>query len=320
MSIVCTGSVAYDYLMKFPGYFKDHILTDKLESLSLSFLVESLTKVRGGIAPNIAYTLALLGSEKPVVFATVGEDFEDYRIWLNDHDVDTSYVKKIEGVFTASFFANTDKANSQIASFYPGAMTYARDYSLEVLDFKPDLVVISPNDPGAMNRYVEECGQLNLPYLYDPSQQIVRMSAEEIRRGVEGAYSLFVNEYEYQLLQNHTGLTQAEILSIVKFLVVTLGEKGAKIFADGKEYFVPAFPVENIVDPTGVGDAFRGGFLRGFELGFSWELCGKIGSLSAAYCLEQNGTQAHHYSVEEFVSRFRQFYEDDGALDKLLQK
>ena len=320
MSIVCTGSVAYDYLMKFPGYFKDHILTDKLESLSLSFLVESLTKVRGGIAPNIAYTLALLGSEKPVVFATVGEDFEDYRIWLNDHHVDTSYVKKIEGVFTASFFANTDKANSQIASFYPGAMTYASDYSLEVLDFKPDLVVISPNDPEAMNRYVEECGQLNLPYLYDPSQQIVRMSAEEIRRGVEGAYSLFVNEYEYQLLQNHTGLTQAEILSIVKFLVVTLGEKGAKIFADGKEYFVPAFPVENIVDPTGVGDAFRGGFLRGFELGFSWELCGKIGSLSAAYCLEQNGTQAHHYSVEEFVSRFRQFYEDDGALNKLLQK
>ncbi len=199
-------------------------------------------------------------------------------------------------------------------------MTFARDYSLSVLDFIPSLVVISPNDPEAMNRYVEECGEMKIPYLFDPSQQIVRMSPEEIRKGVEGANSLFVNEYEYQLLQKHTGLSQIDILDIVKFLVVTLGEKGAKIYAGGEEIFVPAFPVENIVDPTGVGDAFRGGFLRGYEEGFSWELCGKIGSLSAAYCLEQNGTQAHHYSVEEFVSRFRQFYEDDGALDKLIQK
>lgn len=320
MSIVCTGSVAYDYLMKFPGYFKEHILTDNLESLSLSFLVESLTKVRGGIAPNIAYTLALLGSKNPIIFATVGEDFEEYRLWLEENRVDTSYIKKIEGVFTASFFANTDLANSQIASFYPGAMTYARDYSLKELGFKPELVVISPNDPDAMNRYVEECGQLDIPYLYDPSQQIVRMSSDEIKKGVEGAYSLFVNEYEYQLLQKHTGFTQNDILDIVKFLVVTLGDKGAKIFADNQEYFVPAFPVENIIDPTGVGDAFRGGFLRGFEEGYSWELCGKIGSLSAAYCLEQNGTQAHHYSIEEFIKRFREFNDDDGALDALMKK
>ena len=320
MSIVCTGSVAYDYLMKFPGYFKEHILTDNLESLSLSFLVESLTKVRGGIAPNIAYTLALLGSENPIVFATVGEDFEDYRLWLEEHRVNTRYIKKIEGIFTASFFANTDLANSQIASFFPGAMTNARDYSLRELGFKPELVVISPNDPDAMNRYVDECGQLGIPYLYDPSQQIVRMSSDEIKKGVEGAYSLFVNEYEYQLLQKHTGFTQNDIIEIVKFLVVTLGDKGAKILADGQEYLVPAFPVENIVDPTGVGDAFRGGFLRGYEEGFSWELCGKIGSLSAAYCLEQNGTQAHQYTVNEFISRFRLHYDDDGALDQLIKQ
>lgn len=318
MSIVCTGSVAYDYLMKFPGYFKDHILTDNLSSLSLSFLVESLTKVRGGIAPNIAYTLALLGSKNPIVFATVGVDFDDYRSWLDERGVDTTYIKKIEGVFTASFFANTDKANSQIASFYPGAMTDARDYSLKVLDFIPKLVVISPNDPDAMNRYVKECREMNLPYLYDPSQQIVRMNSEDIRKGVEGAYALCVNEYEYQLLQKHTGFSQEDILNIVSFLVVTLGAQGAKIFADGKEYYVPAFPVDTIVDPTGVGDAFRGGFLRGYELGFSWELCGKIGSLSAAYCLEQNGTQAHHYTIEEFISRFQDYYGEDENL-KLLK-
>jgi len=320
MSIVCTGSVAYDYLMKFPGYFKDHILPDNLESLSLSFLVESMTKVRGGIAPNIAYTLALLGSDKPVVFATVGEDFEDYRIWLHNHKVETKYIKKIDGVFTASFFANTDKANSQIASFYPGAMTFAREYSLKELDFIPELVVISPNDPMAMNLYVDECTQMKIPYLFDPSQQIVRMSPDEIRNGVEGAYSLFVNEYEYQLLQKHTGLSQDKILNIVKFLVVTLGNKGAVIYADDHEYVVPAFPVKNIVDPTGVGDAFRGGFLRGYQENFSWELCGKIGSLSAAYCLEQNGTQSHHYSVEEFVKRFRLHYDDNGELDQIINK
>ena len=320
MSIVCTGSVAYDYLMKFPGYFKDHILPDNLETLSLSFLVDSMTKVRGGVAPNIAFTLAMLGSEKPVVFATVGEDFEEYRLWLESHKVETKFIKKIDGVFTASFFANTDKANSQIASFYTGAMTYARDYSIKELDFLPELVVISPNDPMAMNRYVDECTQMNIPYVYDPSQQIVRMSSEDIRNGVEGAYSLFVNEYEYQLLQKHTGLNQDDILKIVKFLVVTLGEKGAKIYADDHEYCVPAFPVENIVDPTGVGDAFRGGFLRGYQEKFPWELCGKIGTLSAAYCLEQNGTQAHHYSVEEFVNRFRSHYGDNTKLDQILKK
>lgn len=320
MSIVCTGSVAYDYLMKFPGYFKDHILSNNLETLSLSFLVDSMTKVRGGVAPNIAYTLALLGSEKPVVFATVGEDFEEYRLWLESHKVETKFIKKIDGVFTASFFANTDKANSQIASFYTGAMTNARDYSLCELDFQPELVVISPNDPMAMNRYVEECTQMNIPYLYDPSQQIVRMSSEEIRKGVEGAYSLFVNDYEYQLLQKHTGLNQDDILKIVKLLVVTLGEQGAKIYADDQAYYVPAFPVNNIVDPTGVGDAFRGGFLRGYQEKFSWDLCGKIGTLSAAYCLEQNGTQSHYYSVEEFVNRFRLHYGDNTDLDQILNK
>jgi adenosine kinase len=241
-------------------------------------------------------------------------------LWLESHKVETKFIKKIDGVFTASFFANTDKANSQIASFYTGAMTYARDYSIKELDFLPELVVISPNDPMAMNRYVDECTQMNIPYVYDPSQQIVRMSSEDIRNGVEGAYSLFVNEYEYQLLQKHTGLNQDDILKIVKFLVVTLGEKGAKIYADDHEYCVPAFPVENIVDPTGVGDAFRGGFLRGYQEKFPWELCGKIGTLSAAYCLEQNGTQAHHYSVEEFVNRFRSHYGDNTELDQILNK
>ena len=318
MSIVCTGSVAFDYLMTFPGYFKDHILPENIECLSLSFLVNSLSRYRGGIAPNIAYTLALLG-DKPKIFATVGEDFEEYRVWLEKHGVDTRYAKVVPGVFTASFFASTDLSNSQIANFYPGAMEYARDFSLSELEGdKPDLVDISPNDPEAMNRYVTECGEMGIPYLYDPSQQIVRMSGEDIRRGVEGAYSLFVNEYEFGLLQKHTGLSKEDILQHVNFLVVTLGKKGSMIYAEGREIFVPVMPVEAIVDPTGVGDAFRGGFLRGYNLNLDWETCGKMGSLAAAYCLEQKGTQSHFYTPEQFVARYRESFDDQGVLDVLL--
>ena len=183
MRIVCTGSVAYDYLMSFPGYFKDHILPDRLDSISLSFLVDTMVKQRGGVAPNIAYTLALLGG-KPVLMATVGEDFSDYRQWLEDNGVDTCGVKVIAGKYTASFFANTDLTNAQIASFYTGAMADASSLKVsELPGKKPDLVVISPNDPVAMENYPRECKQLGIPYLYDPSQQIVRMDSDAIREG-----------------------------------------------------------------------------------------------------------------------------------------
>ncbi len=306
MAIVCTGSIAYDYIMKFPGYFKDHILPESIENISLSFLVESLTRVRGGIAPNIAYTLALLGEHKPVVMATVGEDFSEYKTWLDQNGVETQYIRTVAGDFTASFFANTDLANSQIASFYPGAMTFARDYSLIELGFRPEFVIISPNDPLAMLRYVEECLSLGIPYFYDPSQQIVRMNGDDIRRGVEGAYALFVNEYEFQLILKHTGLKESEIINKVKFLVVTQGEKGSLIFSDNQIFHVPAASVQQIVDPTGVGDAYRGGFIRGYHLGLGWETCGRMGAVAAAYCLEGKGPQSHRYTLEQFQERFVQ--------------
>ncbi len=318
MTIVITGSIAYDYLMTFPGYFKDHIIPDRLDTISLSFLVDNMVRQRGGIAPNIAYTLALLG-DKPVVFGTAGQDFEDYNNWLVQNGVDTRYIRRIPDVFTASYFANTDLANNQICSFYTGAMALSRDYSLnDYRDGKPALVVISPNDPLAMDRYVAECKELAIPYLYDPSQQIARSSAEELCRGLEKAYGLFVNEYEWELLQKHTGMSVQQILSSIELVVVTLGAKGAAIYKNGKEILVPSVPVDEIVDPTGVGDAFRGGFLRGWELGLDWEVCGKMGSLAAAYCLEQRGTQAHHYTVGEFMQRYRKNFDDQGALNALL--
>lgn len=318
MSIVCTGSIAYDYLMTFPGYFRDHILPERLDKISLSFLVDSMVRQRGGTGPNIAYTLALLG-EHPLLVGTVGEDFTDYRVWLESKGVDTRFVREIPGKYTASFFANTDLANNQIATFYAGAMANAAEISIhELVDEHPELVVVSPNDPKAMDQYVAQCKELSIPYLYDPSQQIVRVDPQELRNGVEGANSLFVNDYEFDLLQKHTRLTENQILSMVEFMVVTYGKDGAIIYVEGQEYRIPTVPPEKIIDPTGVGDAFRGGFLRGYQLGLDWQTCGQMGALAATYCLEQRGTQSHFYTPAEFVARYRTCFHDGGVLDVLL--
>ncbi len=317
MAIVCTGSIAYDYLMSFPGYFRDNILPEHLEKISLSFLVDEMIKQRGGTAPNIAYTLALLG-ERPLLMGTVGADFAEYDAWLKSQGVDTSCVKIIPEKFTASFFANTDRSNAQISSFYTGAMLNARDLSILDVQPKPTLVIISPNDPVAMDKYVMECREHSIPYLYDPGQQVVRSDPAELRRGVEGAHSLFVNEYEFELLQKHTVLTADDICCRVELVVVTLGERGADIYAGGKKYTVPVVPPKQILDPTGVGDAFRGGFVRGESLGLDWEICGQMGVLAASYCLETRGPQEHSYTPAEFVARFRQHFDDRRALDVLL--
>ncbi len=313
MNILLTGSVAYDYLMTFPGLFRDHILPERIESLSLSFLVDSMTRLRGGIAPNIAYTLALLG-ERPRLWAAVGEDFEEYRLYLDDKGVDTSGARVIPGVFTASFFVSTDQANSQIASFYPGAMAYAAQLSLtELVGNLPDVVMISPNDPGAMERYVRECAQLGLPYFYDPSQQIVRMSGEELAAGMEGAQALFVNDYEYALVQKMTGQTAEDVLTRQAngFVVVTRGEDGASIYTSQGRVDIPVAPAQQIVDPTGVGDAFRGGFLTGYSRGLPMLTCGRMGALAATYCLEQRGPQGHSFTIEQFKARYFLVYGEE---------
>jgi adenosine kinase len=277
-----------------------------------------MVRLRGGIAPNIAYTLALLG-EKPRLWATVGEDFEEYRKWLESKGIDTSGAKVVPGVFTASFFANTDRANAQICSFYPGAMAYASQHSLRVLkENSPHLVVISPNDPQAMIQYAEECKELHIPYVYDPSQQIVRLSGQELQQGIEGAVALFVNEYEFAMIEKKTSLSQKEIISRTGFVVVTRGEEGASIYHQDQVIPIPVIPPQQIADPTGVGDAFRGGFLRGYSAGLDLETCGNVGALAATYCLEKKGTQGHAYTPVEFIERYRRRFEDQGKLDILL--
>lgn len=319
MNIVVTGSISWDYIMRFPGRFVECILPDQLHRISVSFLVDEMRRQRGGCAANIAYNLALLG-ERPWLMGTVGRDFEEYRAALEAVGVNTILVREEPDLFTAAFFANTDLDGNQIASFYAGAMARARDLSFHELPVSPvDLVVISPNDPVAMVKYVAECRELHIPYVYDPSQQIIRLSGEELRAGLEGCDLLVVNEYEFQILQERTKLTSEELRSMPKrACVVTRGAQGADIWAEGEQHVIPAVPPRSLDDPTGVGDAFRAGLIKGLVLGLSWELAGRIGALAATYVLERPGPQTHLYTLEEFVRRFREYFDDAGALDILL--
>ncbi len=317
MNIVLTGSVAYDYLMTFPGRFRDHILPDRLDSLSLSFLVDSMVRQRGGIAANIAYTLALL-SERPRVMATVGEDFQEYREWLESNGVDTSAIRQLEGIFTASFFVNTDQVNAQIATFYSGAMSRAAELSFAELNPPPDLAMISANDPKAMINYVEECRRLEVAYMYDPGQQVVRLDGDQLRAGLRGATAIFVNDYEFGLIEEKTGLKLEELLAYARFVVITRGDRGADLYTRDEEVRVPAVPERQLADPTGVGDAFRGGFLKGYAHSLDLTRCTQMGVLAATYCIENRGTQGHRFSLQEFVTRFRRHFNDEGELDRLL--
>jgi len=319
MNIVVTGSIAYDYLMTFPGYFVEYILPDQLDRISLSFLVDEMRRQRGGCATNIAYNLALLG-ERPRVMATVGQDFGEYRQWLEKQGVDTSLIRYEPNLFTASFFVNTDQGGNQIASFYTGAMARARELSFHDLETDEiDLAVISPNDPQAMVKYPAECQELGIPYLYDPSQQIVRLAGEDLREGLEGCSLLVINDYEFELLREKTGLSAEAIrYAPSRACAVTLGAEGARIWAGGGVYDIPAVPPQRAEDPTGIGDAFRAGLIRGLALGLSWGLAGRMGTLAATYVLEQTGPQSHRYTLADFVARFREHFDDDQELDALL--
>ncbi len=318
MNVVVTGSIAYDYLMTFPGRFAEHILPDEIEHLSVSFLVDEMRRQRGGCAPNIAYNLALLG-ERPRIMGTVGQDFGEYRAWLEEQGVDTWLVRDIPDLFTASCFINTDLEGNQIVSFYTGAMARAHELSLHAIDVEQvDLVVISPNDPGAMAKYAAECQELDIPYLYDPSQQIIRLSGEDLLAGLKGCNMLVVNEYEFGMLREKTGLSAEEIQSIpTRACIVTLGAKGTRIWAEGKAYDIPVAPPARMDEPTGVGDAFRAGLIKGLALDLSWDLAGRMGALAATYTLEHFGPQSHHYTPAEFVARFREYFDDGGLLDKI---
>ena len=308
MSIIVTGSIAFDYLMSFPGKFTEHFLPEHMSRVSLSFLVDTMDKRRGGCAPNIAYTLALLG-ERPRLMGAAGQDFDEYRRWLEAAGVDTSLVLEVRGKFTASFFCSTDVESNQIASFYTGAMANAGELSFRTAGVC-DLAIVSPNDPGAMLQYAEECRALRIPYIWDPGQQCARMSGPELEDGLVGAAIVICNDYEFELLRQKTGVDEASILEHAGALVITRGENGCSIFERGGRRDVPAVPPQRIVDPTGVGDAFRGGFMKGMARGAALETSARLGSVAATYALEHLGGQSHAYTLEEFLERYERHFGD----------
>jgi adenosine kinase len=317
--IVVTGSVAFDYLMTFPGRFLDVVVPDKMHRLSVSFLVDSMRRVRGGVGPNIAYGLTLLGV-RPLLMATAGVDALDYVRWLAEEGVDTSKLRVFDDLFTASFFVSTDLDQNQIATFYAGAMARAADLSFRDLSRgSASLAVISPNDPAAMAKYAAECRELGIPFVYDPSQQVARLSGGEILAGLEGAEILIGNEYEFGIIGKKTGLSEKEIEARVPVVIVTRGAEGSSISVRSASTLrvPPAKLRGDAVDPTGVGDAFRAGLLAARHRGLPWEVAGRVGSVAAVWALETLGPQPTRYSIDEFIKRYRENFASKGTDDSV---
>ena len=316
MKIGVAGSVGLDHLMTFPGKFTDSLVAGSLEKVSLSFLVDGLEVRRGGCAANIVYGMGVLGLN-PVLIAAVGKDWADYDAWLSRHGVDTSHVLISTTQFTAHFMVTTDTELNQIASFFPGAMSEARNIELAPIMAKTgrfDIVVISPDDPEAMLRHSEVCRSEGIAFAADPSQQMARMSGDEIRQLITGAKYLFLNEYELALAMQKTGWSDAEILDLVEYRVVTLGSQGAKVESKNGEFVQVGVPKEKAkIDPTGVGDSFRSGFIAGLAWGLSHERCAQLGSMIATYVIETTGTQEYRFTKDEFVARFSEAYGIDAA-------
>lgn len=315
MRIAVTGSIATDHLMTFQGRFADSLVVEQLEQVSLSFLVEDLQIRRGGVAANIAFGLANLGLS-PLLVGAVGEDFVDYRSWLTRHGVDCSGVRVSELLHTARFICTTDTDQAQIASFYAGAMTEAREIELGPLgrEVPIDLVVVSPNDPEAMLRHTEECRSRGIPFAADPSQQLAWSDGSTIRQLVDGAAYLFSNDYEAALIGQKTGWTEADVLSRVGVRVTTHGKNGVVIQAEGEpELRVPVVPAERIADPTGVGDGFRAGFLAALAWQLPLRTCAQVGCLLATLVLETVGTQEYALGRDDFLTRLAKAYGDDAA-------
>jgi adenosine kinase len=317
MPVIVCGSIATDHLMHFPGAFADQLLADHLDKISLSFLVDDLVVRRGGVAANIAFGMAQLG-QSPVLIGAVGADFEEYRAWLTRNGVDCESVYVSALHHTARFVCTTDEQMCQIASFYAGAMSEARNIELApaVERTGAELVIVSADDPAAMVRHSEECRDRGYAFAADPSQQIARMDGPDLISLVEGADLLFTNDYERQLLESKTGLSDADILGLVDVRVCTLGSKGVEISGRNMETITVAAAQEySKADPTGVGDGFRAGFLAARGWGLSWERSAQVGGLLATLVLETVGTQEYQVKQTDFVSRLAESYGDAAAAE-----
>ena len=319
MKTIITGSIAYDNIMDFPGHFKDHIMPDKLHVINLSFLVDTMKRQRGGVAANIAYTMALLGSP-PAIFTSVGgNDWTEYEGWMHKHGIDTRFIEVVPDEFTATCYITTDRDNNQITGFYTGAM--ARDKERSLLSIPREeigLVVIGPTEPEPIVRFTRECQQMGAPYVYSPIWQIIRMSGEEIAEGIKGAKVVVANDYEYELIRDKTGMSQHDILNHAEMVVITKGKHGSTIMTRDQVAAIPAAKPSEMVDPVGAGDAYLGGLVFGLEAGLDIERAGRVASLAAVYAIEQYGTQSHAYTREEFARRYEENFGDEPVIREVL--
>jgi adenosine kinase len=308
-TIVISGSIAFDHIMTFPGSFQDHIMPEKVHVLSVSFLFDSLRRDRGGVAGNVAYNLALLG-ERPALVGAGGSDFGEYRAICEAMGIDTSHIADVPEVLTGSSFMTTDLAGNQIAGFYPGASSHAERIS--VLELGRDAVFgfVGPTTLEAMRRHAREFAEAGCRLIYDPSQQVISLPPQDLREGIDRAWALIGSDYEMAVVSQKTGLSLDDLTERVPFVGVTYAQHGSELRWEGRRVSIPAAPVAKIGDPTGGGDAYRAGLLKGLMLGLPLDVAGRMGSLAAAYSVERIGPQEQSYTPEAFVSRFDSVFPD----------
>lgn len=303
--VIVSGSVAYDRIMDYPGLFADHFVLDKLHSINLSFRVDKLSVEFGGTAGNVAYSLALLG-EQPEIIATVGADFSQYRSHMLLSGIDPRTIREVEGELTASAFLLTDKADNQIAAFHPGAGAHAYDTPVDTGG--RSLAIVSPGCEADMMSLPAYYRRRGLQYLYDPGQQIPALTAEALKDGISGAHVLFASDYEFDLIMQKTGWTQVGMLEYVPTIVITYASEGSRVFTREGESSVKSTPAKVVLDPTGAGDAYRAGFIKGIFFGLDFQRCGQLGSCVAAYAVETYGTQTHKFTLTELNERYASVY------------
>ncbi len=305
MRILVSGSIAYDRIMTFPGKFADHILPEKIHILNVCFLVDGLTEKFGGTAGNIAYTMALLG-QQPTIIASAGKDFEPYAAWLAKFGLTMEGIKRVESEFTAGAYITTDMSDNQITGFNPGAMKHQSGFSVESCDPASTLAIVAPGCLADMKYYPARYKELGIPFFFDPGQNITAFSGEELAEMLTGASYLITNDYELQMILNATGLTKESIQHRVGTLITTLGGDGCVILEKGQETRVPAAKAQVVKDPTGAGDSFRAGLLKGLALGKPLSVAARMGAVAAAYCVEQAGTQEHTFTLAQFNARYEE--------------
>jgi len=310
MTVVASGSIAFDYIFTYQGRFRDHIVPDKAHVLNLSFLVDSMRRRRGGVATNYAYTLALLG-HPAAVLATVGEDGADFREWLGGLGVDCRGLRVLPGEHTASGYTVHDLDDNAIWMYYGGAMAHAAQLGLADTVPDPEAVIVGPNAPEAMFRLVRECREAGVRWVFDPSHQLPHMTADDLEEGCRGAWIVIGNDYEMELVRQRTGRGPERLLELAEIVVTTHGREGSRIATRDGEFRIPAAPARREVDPVGAGDAYRGGLVFGLLRDLGPERAGRIAAVAAAYVIEEAGTVEHRYTREEFAARYREAFGED---------